>query len=298
MKIIVIGGGITGLCVSLDLTLRGFEVILIEKEIVGVGTTKCAYMLHSGARYLVRNIKIAKLCFKENSIWRRMIPFAIDISRKGIFVVLDKYDKEYVKVFNERKDKFDIETIYRQECFSEVPNLSDSVQWGYKTYDFVLNNSLVVQAFKKELLNRGVTIYENTEIASANFKNNTWKILLTNKNNYIKANGIINAAGYGISSAILSLGGKPIFHLKYIHGSMALFNKKLSNQIISVCGDNFVGDVIIPFNQYTLIGSTWHEIPHCKRIFISPNDKNEIYTNTIKILPEIKNKNSFHLLVE
>jgi len=89
MKIMVVGGGISGLCSALDLALRGVEVVLVEKGVLGSGTTtKCAGMLHSGARYLVRNEKIAELCFKENKIWRKIVPFAIDSLHQGIFVVL------------------------------------------------------------------------------------------------------------------------------------------------------------------------------------------------------------------
>ncbi len=69
MKIIVIGGGISGLCSALDLALRGIEVVLVEKRELGAGTTtKCAGMLHSGARYLVKNEKVADLCFRENCV--------------------------------------------------------------------------------------------------------------------------------------------------------------------------------------------------------------------------------------
>lgn len=101
MEIAIIGGGIAGLCTALDLKLRGFEVSIFEKEKLGEGTTtKCAGMLHSGARYVNKEIDIATLCYQENKILKSILPFAID-KKDGLFIACKNYDMNYVNKFEE-----------------------------------------------------------------------------------------------------------------------------------------------------------------------------------------------------
>lgn len=96
MKIAIIGGGIAGLSIARDLALRGLSVTVFDKQKIGNGaTTQCAGMLHSGARYVTKDIKIARLCFKENKIIRKIAPHAV--GKRGAFFVRYKDDDQKYK---------------------------------------------------------------------------------------------------------------------------------------------------------------------------------------------------------
>ncbi len=69
----IIGGGITGTGIARDLSLRGIEIILLERGDVAVGTTGRSHgLLHSGARYAVSDTESAEQCANENSILKKV----------------------------------------------------------------------------------------------------------------------------------------------------------------------------------------------------------------------------------
>ncbi|MDP4107631.1 MAG: FAD-dependent oxidoreductase, partial [Bacillota bacterium] len=78
-EVIVIGGGATGAGVLRDLALRGIKAILIEQQDLGHGTsTRNHGLLHSGARYAVRDEEAAIESYRENLILKRTIPGSIE----------------------------------------------------------------------------------------------------------------------------------------------------------------------------------------------------------------------------
>ena len=95
-EILIIGGGATGLGVAWDAALRGYKSILVEKGDVAHGTSGRYHgLLHSGARYVVRDPRSALDCYKENLLLKKLLPSAIEDSG-GFFVALDEDPAEYV----------------------------------------------------------------------------------------------------------------------------------------------------------------------------------------------------------
>jgi len=94
-EVIVIGGGATGCGVLRDCTLRGIDTILIEKNDIASGTTGRNHgLLHSGARYAVRDLESATECIKENRILKKIAWHCIEPTG-GLFVTLPEDDPNY-----------------------------------------------------------------------------------------------------------------------------------------------------------------------------------------------------------
>ena len=56
--IIIIGGGCVGSGIALDATLRGYKVLLLEKNDFASGaSSKSSKLVHGGVRYLEKAIK-------------------------------------------------------------------------------------------------------------------------------------------------------------------------------------------------------------------------------------------------
>lgn len=288
MRVLVVGGGIAGLCSALDLALRGLDVVLIERDRLGSGTTtRCAGMLNSGARYLAEDEEIAEYCQEESRVLQRIIPFAINTSQRGIFIVLPKHNSRYVQVFEDRRRKFGIGRFSRDECLELEPALNRSIRWGYETDDFVFNPFVIVEAYREELVRKGVGIFEKTKIQSIQFKNGRWHISLAGEDlveTFVDA--IINATGAHASEFIAVLKGQPL-ELEYIHGSMAVLPQKLTVRVLSICDDTRAGDVVIPSGEKTLIGSTWHNLPHNHTLDMTPEDKMDVSRTASTIISEI-----------
>ena len=63
-EVVVIGGGATGAGVLRDLALRGIDALLLEKgELTGGTSGRNHGLLHSGARYAVKDPDSARECF-------------------------------------------------------------------------------------------------------------------------------------------------------------------------------------------------------------------------------------------
>jgi glycerol-3-phosphate dehydrogenase len=97
--IIVIGGGGTGAAVIHDLTQRGFKVTLVERGELTSGTTGRHHgLLHSGARYAVKDQESAIECIQENMILRKIAPEALELN-EGLFVAITEEDAAYSQAF-------------------------------------------------------------------------------------------------------------------------------------------------------------------------------------------------------
>jgi L-2-hydroxyglutarate oxidase LhgO len=92
---VIIGGGLTETFTMLDLSLRGLNVALIERDSLGSGTAgKYQGMLHSGARYAVNDPVSAKECISENMIISNIAPHSIT-DTGGLFVAVNDEELNY-----------------------------------------------------------------------------------------------------------------------------------------------------------------------------------------------------------
>lgn len=74
--LLVIGGGIYGVCVAWDAALRGLRVALVEQDDFGQATSANSLKtLHGGLRYLQEaNVALMRLMIRERSTWLRIAP--------------------------------------------------------------------------------------------------------------------------------------------------------------------------------------------------------------------------------
>lgn len=93
--VLIIGGGGTGGALAHDLALRGFRVTLVERGEVTSGTTGRHHgLLHSGARYAVKDQESALECIDENQVLRRIAPGTFE-ENDGLFVAVTEEDVAY-----------------------------------------------------------------------------------------------------------------------------------------------------------------------------------------------------------
>jgi len=99
LRVCVIGGGGTGAALAYDLCQRGLSVVLLERGELTSGTTGRHHgQLHSGARYAVADRAIARECYEETLILRRIAAEAIEYNG-GLFVALDEDEADFGGLF-------------------------------------------------------------------------------------------------------------------------------------------------------------------------------------------------------
>lgn len=294
-KIIVLGAGIAGLSVGRELSLRDFNVTILEKNTVGSGTTtKCAGMLHSGARYAVKDPKLAELCLKENKILKNIASFAIG-KNKAIFVTLPNDDSEYHKEFERNCSDIEIqiEKLGAKEAKDLEPNISSKITGGYLTPDAVIDTFKLIQTYTQDLAERGVKILESTKILQADFSQGSWVLTIAKDHHKerLHADFIINTTGNDLAEVVKLFGAN--LKLFYIHGTMAVLNDRVSNRIVTRCAPSTVGDVIVPLVNGSLIGSTWRELAHNNPVDMSETDEKDLRRATSLIL---ENSSSYRII--
>src|ERR1700732_853532 len=76
---IIIGGGATGVGIAIDAASRGFEVLLLEAQDFGKGTSsRSTKLIHGGVRYLEQgNISLVMEALKERGLLRQNAPHLV-----------------------------------------------------------------------------------------------------------------------------------------------------------------------------------------------------------------------------
>src|SRR5919107_1240421 len=77
--IVVIGGGATGVGIAVDAASRGYDVLLLEQNDFGKGTSsRSTKLVHGGVRYLEQgNISLVMEALKERGILRENAPHLV-----------------------------------------------------------------------------------------------------------------------------------------------------------------------------------------------------------------------------
>jgi glycerol-3-phosphate dehydrogenase len=136
-QIIVIGGGGTGAAVLHDLTQRGFKATLLERGELTSGTTGRHHgLLHSGARYAVKDQESAVECIEENMILRKIAPEALELN-EGLFVAISEEDEAYTEAFLAGCEACHIPTrvLTPKQALELEPNLNPNLRRAVQVPD-------------------------------------------------------------------------------------------------------------------------------------------------------------------
>src|SRR5271154_4678667 len=77
--IVIIGGGATGAGVTVDAATRGLDVLLVEREDFGKGTSsRATKLVHGGVRYLEQgNVSLVMEALKERGLLHQNAPHLV-----------------------------------------------------------------------------------------------------------------------------------------------------------------------------------------------------------------------------
>ncbi len=193
---LVIGGGIIGLAVVRELSVRfpDAKITLIEKEheVAQHGSGRNSGVLHAGFYYTADSLKarfaregnhLIKLFCKENAL--RVNPCG------KLIVAQSKNDLDVLAELKKRGDRNGVELIWLN------PNEVEKIDPNAKTYERALYSPTtatvdpyeVCQSLKKQLLERGVDIRLNTPFLGHH------ETAVSTPSGFIEAKFIINCAG-------------------------------------------------------------------------------------------------------
>jgi len=264
-EILVIGGGATGVGIARDLAMRGFKNILIEKGDYSHGTTGRYHgLLHSGARYVVKDPLAAIECYEENEILRRIIPNFIE-DTGGFFVLTPWDDPVYADEFLQgcKKVKIPVEEISVTQMLKEEPYLNKNIIRCFRVPDGSADSFLSTEAIAESSKEYGTSVLTYHKVIGILFDQNRVSGVICEdqiKGELIRisADFVVNAGG-AWAGQIASLANIKIIILPG-KGTMLAINTRIVNTVINRCKKPSDGDIIVPAHTVSVIGTTDYKV--------------------------------------
>ena len=291
-EVLIIGGGATGVGVSRDLSLRGIPSLLVEKgDFLSGASGRNHGLFHSGGRYAVSDPEAARECIAENRIHRKIAPHCIETT-DGFFVSLPEDGVEYRGRFIEACEKAGIEAalLTRDEALALEPGLHPEILSAVKVPDGAIDPFTLVLENARDAERNGAKFLLHTDIRSLLFdgkqvKGVEAKGLLHGEEYSIEASYTVNATG-AWANQFLKLAGLRI-GMALSKGSLLVTNQRLSHRVINRCRPAADGDIIVPNETVSILGTTSIRSEDVEHFEVTPEEVDLLIRETSRMIPEI-----------
>src|SRR5215204_2794338 len=271
---VIIGGGATGIGCALDAASRGYEVLLVEQNDFGKGTSsRSTKLVHGGVRYLAQgNISLVRESLKERGILSRNAPHLV---KKQAFVVpvYSYWDKFFygagLKTYNILSGKYGFgksEILSVEETVNRLPNVKrQDLYGGILYYDGQFDDSRLLVNLAQTAAEQGAVLLNYARVFSLHTDEDgkidgaavsdeiTGQVFLANGRVVINATGAFcdtvrkfsDRAAENIITP--SQGIHLVFDRKFLLGETALMIPKTSDERVLFA---------IPWHEHAVFGTT------------------------------------------
>lgn len=238
-KLVIIGGGVSGLGTAYQLAKRGFkDIVVVEKSYFGSGATgRCG----GGIRQQFSEEYNIILARESVRMFERLADeLGQDTGfRQGGYLILAHTEKEVEDLRKNVKlqNSLDVPSRYMEPdgALDIVPqlNIEGLSAAAYCPTDGVAQPFLVIKGYVDKLREYGVGLYDHTEVIGIKTEGNEIKKVITDKGE-IKTDMVLNAAG-AYSAKIAEMVGVELPNKPYRHEILATEHMKpwLKPMIIS-----------------------------------------------------------------
>jgi glycerol-3-phosphate dehydrogenase len=290
--VVVVGGGVTGVAVLRDLALRGIHAVLVERFDLGTGTSgRWHGLLHSGARYAVRDQESARECIDENTILRRVAPHTIeDIG--GLFVLLPGDDEGYAARFVEgcRASGIPTEELSAEAARRREPLLAPDVKLAFGVPDGGIDSWALLRSMAADAEQRGCRVLVRHPVTG--FERDGDHItavrvhdLVAGEERTIGCRWVVNAAG-AWAGEIGRMAGVPIRMIAG-KGVMVVMASRYVRGVVNACRKPADGDIIVPQHEVAILGTTSEQVQSPDDIAVAPADVDRMVDMCAQMVPAI-----------
>lgn len=293
-QVVVIGGGVTGAGVLRDLAVRGIKAILIEQQDLGHGTTTRNHgLLHSGARYAVRDEEAAIESYRENLIIKKTVPGSVE-ETGGLFVKVPGDDDEYVRKWVAACERLGIPAteIPLQQAFQKEPFLNKNAEAVYQVPDGAVDGFTLVIDVVADAVSRGARALTYHEVIGVMKEQNKVKGVIvrdqyTGEIKEIHADIVVNAAGPW-AGRIAEFADVPL-HIINNKGMLAIFNHRINKQVINRLRMPGDADIFVPAHNVTIFGTTGVNIEDPNDFSLNREELEGMVAEGKALIPNIEN---------
>jgi glycerol-3-phosphate dehydrogenase len=292
-EVLIIGGGATGTGVARDLALRGIPSLLAERgDLTSGASGRNQGLLHSGARYAVVDPEAARECIAENRTLRRIAPHCIE-ETGGLFVSLPEDGHEYRADFIRACEKAGIETLPLgpAETLALEPRLNPRLIGAVQVPDGAIDPFTLVVENARDAESRGARIFihrevtglirEGRRITGAHLRDR-----ITGETFTVAARWVVNATG-AWANRILAMAGLKI-GIALSKGSMLITNTRLSERVINRCHPPSSGDIIVPNDTVSILGTTSLRSDDLEVYEVTPEEVTFLVGELSRLIPDLR----------
>ena len=260
-RVVVIGGGATGVGILRDLSMRGVDAVLLEQRDLAFGTSSRFHgLLHSGGRYAVKDSAAAKECAEENAILRKIGRHCVEAT-EGFFVRMPEDDPAYEEkwVTACQMAGIPVAAVSLAEARQLEPHLSERAVAVYRVPDAAIDGFRLCRQNVLSAQKYGGRILTYTEVVGIEQRNGRvegvrTRNAISGKEETISCEMVVNAAGSWVGQ-VAAFAGIPI-HVTPDRGTLVAFNHRFADRVINRLRPPGNGDIFVPHGSVTILGTT------------------------------------------
>jgi glycerol-3-phosphate dehydrogenase len=292
-EVVVIGGGATGAGVLRDLSLRGIEAILLEKNELTSGTSGRNHgLLHSGARYAVNDPDSARECILENWILKKIAPPCVE-ETGGFFLSLPQDPPDYPEELLRACEKVGLPAreIPVTEVLQKEPALSPHIKRALAVPDGSIDPFRLIRSNVEESERFGNKVFPHREVVAILSESGSIKGLRaidprTGEDFRISCRFIVNATGVW-AGKIARMAGASL-EVVFSKGSLVVLNYRLVNSVINRCRPPSSGDILVPHGPALIIGTTSQTTEEIEDPSADETEVDLLLSEGEKMLPQLR----------
>jgi len=290
--VVVAGGGVTGVAVLRDLALRGVNAVLVERFDLGTGTSgRWHGLLHSGARYAVRDQESARECIEENTVLRRIAPHTVeDIG--GLFVLLPGDDEAYAGKFVEgcQASGIPTEELSAAEARRREPLLAPDVKLAFAVPDGGIDSWALLRSMAADAEARGSRVLVRHPVVGVERDGDRITAVrvhdqVAGEDRLIGCQWVVNATG-AWAGEIGRMAGVPIRMIAG-KGVMVVMASRYVRGVVNACRKPADGDIIVPQHEVAILGTTSVQVDSPDDIAVAPADVDRMIDMCAQMVPSL-----------
>ncbi|MET3195712.1 FAD-dependent oxidoreductase [Bacillus sp. OAE603] len=210
--VLIIGGGSSGAQCAYYLSDTNLDVVVIEKSTIGCGSTSSntALLQYSGEKmftdlintfgegYIERHLQLLKEAINEIEVASKKVIINCEFNRRDtLYTASCRDDVENLKKEYEflKQKNCELTFLTKDEIEAKYPFSRDAAIYSYN--DAEINPFRYTHALLEYTANKGIQIFEHSEMNGHHYDKEQDKVIVTTKNGHsIKTRYIIYAAGY------------------------------------------------------------------------------------------------------
>ncbi|QLB20819.1 sn-glycerol-3-phosphate dehydrogenase subunit A [Vespertiliibacter pulmonis] len=294
-EVIIIGGGATGAGIARDCALRGIDCILLERRDIATGTTGRNHgLLHSGARYAVKDRESAEECITENKILRKVARHCIE-ETEGLFITLPEDDIAYQKTFIDACTSSGIEAVAIDPKLAQVMEVSvnPALIGAVVVPDGSIDPFRLTASNMLDATENGARVFTYCEVIGLIREGG--KVIgvkvFDHKNRCERqffASVVVNAGGiWGQGIAEYADLKIRMFPAK---GALLIMGHRINKMVINRCRNPADADILVPGDTVSVIGTTSSRIPYDQidNMIVTPEEVDILFREGEKLAPSLR----------